>query len=89
MDPIGLLLVIGGLALVVGGLVLRLPGGPETSIEQATTAESLEAINRYLQEIRRQRNDDSERPPGIRSTPTELGPIAIAPHVAARAGHVR
>lgn len=89
MDPIGLLLVVGGLALVIGGLVFRLPSTRARSFEQAKTAESLETINRYLDEIRRQGNDYAERLPDDRGTPGERRQIGIAAHVAAPAGHAR
>jgi|GraSoiStandDraft_24_1057298.scaffolds.fasta_scaffold318255_2 hypothetical protein len=61
MDSIGLSLVVGGAALVVSGLTFLLPKVSRRSLERATTDESLETINHYLNEIRRQRNDYAER----------------------------
>ena len=58
MDSIGLSCVVGGAALIVSGLAFLLPTRSRRSREQATTAESLETINHYLTEIRRQRRDD-------------------------------
>jgi len=46
---------------VVSGLTFLLPKGSRISLERATTAESLETINHYLKEIRRQRSDHAAR----------------------------
>lgn len=57
MDSIGLSCVVGGVALIVSALTFLLPNGSRKSREQAATSESLETINHYLTEIRRQRRD--------------------------------
>jgi hypothetical protein len=57
MDSIGLSCVVGGAALIVSGLAFLLPKRSRRSRAHATTAESLETINHYLTEIRRQRRD--------------------------------
>jgi len=61
MDSIGLSCVVGGAALIVSGLTFLLPNGSRRSREQTATAESLETINHYLKEIRRQRSDHAAR----------------------------
>ncbi|MBA7666983.1 hypothetical protein ES703_75068 [subsurface metagenome] len=61
MDPIGLSFVVGGAALIASGMIFLLPKGSNTSPEHATTTESLEAINHYLMEIRRQRDHRAAR----------------------------
>lgn len=57
MDAIGLSCVVGGVALIASGLTFLLPRGSRRSREHATTAESLETISHYLNELRRQRSD--------------------------------
>lgn len=57
MDPIGLSFVVGGVALIVSGLIFLLPKESRSSRERAATTESLETINHYLMEIRRQRRN--------------------------------
>ena len=57
MDPIGLSFVVGGVALIVSGLIFLLPKGSRRSLQHAATAESLQTINHYLMEMRRQRRD--------------------------------
>lgn len=57
MDSIGLSFVIAGAALIVSGLAFLMPIRGRRSREQAATTESLETINHYLTEIRRQRRD--------------------------------
>jgi len=57
VDSIGLSCVVGGAALIASGLTFLLPRGSRRSREHAATAESLETINHYLNEMRRQRRD--------------------------------
>jgi hypothetical protein len=61
MNSAGLSLLVGGLAFVVSGLIFLLPTGSRRPAGKSRTDENLQTINRYLREIRQQRNDYIER----------------------------
>jgi hypothetical protein len=57
MDTLGLSLVVGGFALLVSGLIFLLPTGRRRMAQDGAITESIEKIDEYLHQIRRERGD--------------------------------
>jgi hypothetical protein len=57
MDILGTALIVGGAAFVCSGLIFLLPTERKVSEAEKSVQESLGEIDRYLQQMRRDRGD--------------------------------
>jgi hypothetical protein len=57
MDTLGIALIVGGAAFLCSGLFFLLPAERRASSSQQSVQESLDEIEGYLRQLRKQRGD--------------------------------
>lgn len=57
MDILGIVLIVGGAALLCGGLFFLLPAERGATSSRKSVQESLDEIEGYLRQIRKERGD--------------------------------